>query len=59
MQPLDVAIFKASAITTKLMERPGQTPSTEYIASLVDMAFLRAAMTETTMNGLRNSDSGL
>jgi hypothetical protein len=61
MQPLDVTFFKqlntfmSSAIATKLREKPGQRLSTEHIASLVGMAFPRAATIQTAVNGLRNS----
>lgn len=59
MQPLDVAFFKplntyfGSAIGTKLRENPGRRLTTEHIASLVGMAFPRAATMETAINGFR------
>jgi hypothetical protein len=61
MQSLDITFFKplntfmSSATATKLRENPGQRLSTEHIASLVDMAFPRAATMETAMNGFKNS----
>jgi hypothetical protein len=44
----------ASTFASKLREKPRQRLSTEYIASLVGMAFPRAATMETAMNALRN-----
>jgi hypothetical protein len=63
LQPLDITFLKqldtyeymASAIATKLSEKPGQRLSTEHIASLIGMAFPRAATMESAMNGFRNS----
>jgi hypothetical protein len=61
MQPLDVTFFKplstyvASAVAAKLREKPGQRLSAEHTASLVGMAFPRAARMEKAKNGFRNS----
>jgi hypothetical protein len=45
----------ASVIVTKLREKPETQLSIKYIASLVGMAFSRAVMMETGMDGRRNS----
>jgi hypothetical protein len=44
----------ASAVALKLREKPWQRLPTEHIASLVGMAFPRAATMETTTNVFRN-----
>ncbi|KAJ4426056.1 hypothetical protein ANN_27683 [Periplaneta americana] len=59
MQPLDVGFFKplntfmGSAIAGRLREKPGQPLTTEHIASLVGVAFPRAATMSTAINAFR------
>jgi hypothetical protein len=66
MQSPDVTFFRPlntykniSAIATRLREKPGQRLSTEYMTSLVDVAFQSAASMETAMNGFRSMECGL
>ncbi|XP_069698836.1 uncharacterized protein [Periplaneta americana] len=59
LQPLHVSFFKplntfmSAAISTKMRALPGQQLNVQHIASLVGVAFHRAANMQITMNGFR------
>ncbi|XP_069686147.1 uncharacterized protein [Periplaneta americana] len=61
LQPLDVSFFKplntfmSAAISTKMRELPGQRLNVQHIASLVGVAFPRAANMQIAMNGFRHT----
>ncbi|KAJ4437394.1 hypothetical protein ANN_17538 [Periplaneta americana] len=60
LQPLDVSFLKplntfmSAAISTKMRELPGQRLNVQHIASLVGVAFPRAANMQIAMNGFRH-----
>ncbi|KAJ4433630.1 hypothetical protein ANN_15940 [Periplaneta americana] len=61
LQPLHVSFFKplntfmSAAISTKMRALPGQQLNVQHIASLVGVAFHRAANMQITMNGFRHT----
>lgn len=61
LQPLHVSFFKplntfmSAAISTKMRELPGQRLNVQHIASLVGVAFPRAANMQIAMNGFRHT----
>ncbi|KAG5858467.1 hypothetical protein JTB14_028550 [Gonioctena quinquepunctata] len=61
MQPLDVGFFKplntsfASAVTTKLYDKPGKCSSVDNISYLVGKSFPRAATMDTALNSFRKT----
>ncbi|XP_069705676.1 uncharacterized protein [Periplaneta americana] len=61
LQSLDVSFFKplntfmSAAISTKMRELPGQRLNVQHIASLVGVAFPRAANMQIAMNGFRHT----